>query len=486
VLKVRLDGGTPLTVTTGLGTNAGAAWSPDNTIVFGIRSTAEGATGLYRVSADGGTAESITVTDSSANEFAHRWPHVLPDGRTILFAVGVNGENGPYDMLAVVPIEGGVRRLIGNGADPRYVEPGFVTFADGAGSIMAQPFDVDGLELTDSRFRIAEGTSWRGTAAGLTEYDVSRNGTLIFRESGGALSQGQEELVLVSLDGDVEVVTERGPMRHPRFSPDGRFLAFESEATTEQEYDDIWVWDLQRSIPIRVTFEGDNSFPVWEPGGERILFETGSGIRARRADGSGETEVLLDAAGNLPLHVSPDGEWLLWTQFEDGNANVWMRRLDGSADAQPLLSTSFDESNPAVSPDGRWIAYTSDESGEDEVYVEPFPDRGRRFKVTSGGAWSPVWSPDGSQLYYRRVNPPSIDLEVVDVRAGEVFDVGPATALFPTSGFGGGMGTLFDVSPDGTRFAFVRSDAGGSQPSQWGDTHVVITNALNPGLEGTR
>jgi serine/threonine-protein kinase len=218
-------------------------------------------------------------------------------------------------------------------------------------------------------------------------------------------------------------------MRHPRFSPDGRFLAFESEATTEQEYDDIWVWDLQRSIPIRVTFEGDNSFPVWEPGGERILFETGSGIRARRADGSGETEVLLDAAGNLPLHVSPDGEWLLWTQFEDGNANVWMRRLDGSADAQPLLSTSFDESNPAVSPDGRWIAYTSDESGEDEVYVEPFPDRGRRFKVTSGGAWSPVWSPDGSQLYYRRVNPPSIDLEVVDVRAGEGRSSQPADSV---------------------------------------------------------
>ncbi|NIU18543.1 MAG: hypothetical protein GWN79_05345, partial [Actinobacteria bacterium] len=47
--KVRFDGGTPLTVVSGLGTNAGAAWAPDNSIVFATREDPR----LYRVSADG-------------------------------------------------------------------------------------------------------------------------------------------------------------------------------------------------------------------------------------------------------------------------------------------------------------------------------------------------------------------------------------------------------------------------------------------------
>jgi eukaryotic-like serine/threonine-protein kinase len=480
LLKVRFDGGTPLTVTTGLGTNAGAAWSPDNTIVLGIRE--EG--GLYRVSADGGTPVRITTLDTTAHESAHRWPHVLPDGETVLFAAMIEEEGTTlHDMLAVVPIEGGAHRLIGDGADPRYVEPGFVTFSDQAGSIMAQPFDARALELTGSRFRIAERTTWRGPAAGLTEYDISRNGTLVYR--GGTTQDGeQRDLVLVSMDGSTDVVTTRGPIRYPRFSPDGRYIAFEAEANgSSQENDDVWVWDLVRGIPNRVTFENDNSYPAWSPDGTRLFFENLDGIYARRADGSGETELLQDASGTKPIHVSPDGRWLVWTQRGDGSWDVWMRRLEGDDAARPLLATSFNETSPAVSPDGRWIAYTSDESGDDEIYVEPFPDRGPKYKVTSGGASAPVWSPDGAQLYYRRENPPAGDLEVVDVRPGERFDVTPPRVLFSTSAFRWGASRNYDLSPDGTRFAFIRSKGEGVT-SELGATVVVITNALNPGLEG--
>ena len=75
--------------------------------------------------------------------------------------------------------------------------------------------------------------------------------------------------------------------------------------------------------------------------------------------------------------------------------------LDEDRAVAPLLASPFNESNPAV-PDGAWIAYRSDESGRNEVYVDRFPDLGdRRVQVSTGGGTSPLWSPDGTELYYR-------------------------------------------------------------------------------------
>jgi hypothetical protein len=55
-----------------------------------------------------------------------------------------------------------------------------------------------------------------------------------------------------------------------------------------------------------------------------------------------------------------------------------------------------------LSPDGSSIAYTSGASGEYQIYVEPFPALDRRLQVSrEGGSEEPVWSRDGTRLYYR-------------------------------------------------------------------------------------
>jgi serine/threonine-protein kinase len=61
----------------------------------------------------------------------------------------------------------------------------------------------------------------------------------------------------------------------------------------------------------------------------------------------------------------------------------------------------FIERNPAFSPNGKWVAYSSTETGSDQIYVRPFPGPGPRYPVTVNGGSSPVWSLDGSKLYYR-------------------------------------------------------------------------------------
>ncbi len=480
LLKVRFDGGTPMTVTSGLGMNQGAAWSREGVIVYALQD----GVGLFRVSADGGDPEQITTPDSATGERIHRWPHIMPDGKNLVFAISMAGDGGlpSYEMLATTTIDGGEHRVIERGADPRYVESGFLTYADGAGSIMAQSFDADRMELSASRFRIAEGTSWRGGGAALTEYDISRNGTLIFRH-GGAVTGGINRLVLVDMDGSTEVLATLGPIRSPSFSPDGRFIAYEQESGDSGILDDVWVWDIDRSNPMRVTFENDNSSPAWDRNGDRVFFETATTISARAADGSGETEVIFESPGNKPIQVSPDGAWLVWTQADQASVDIWIGPTDGSAEPRPLLETTFDEFMPAVSPDGRWIAYVSDESGLDEIYVEPFPDRGRKFKVTTGGAIAPIWAPDGRRLYYRQEGSIDRPLTSVEVQAGERFTVGVHQELFSTGNFRRSSNANYDISPDGTRFVFVAvENRVGS--ARVGDTHIVITNALNPGLGG--
>jgi hypothetical protein len=67
---------------------------------------------------------------------------------------------------------------------------------------------------------------------------------------------------------------------------------------------------------------------------------------------------------------------------------------------QTFLGASANEAWPSFSPDGRWVAAGSDESGPYEIHVRSFPDPVVKLQVSVGGAAGPLWSADGSRLYY--------------------------------------------------------------------------------------
>ena len=85
-----------------------------------------------------------------------------------------------------------------------------------------------------------------------------------------------------------------------------------------------------------------------------------------------------------------------------GTRDIYLIDLEADSVGRPLIAEAFNEHSPDISPDGRFIAYGSNESGRDEVYVRTFPDvSGGKWLVSTRGAREPVWSPDGSTLYYR-------------------------------------------------------------------------------------
>jgi Tol biopolymer transport system component len=99
--------------------------------------------------------------------------------------------------------------------------------------------------------------------------------------------------------------------------------------------------------------------------------------------------------------MSPDGKSLLVNALDGDSWAIFRVPLDSARVARSYLTAKANEHAPQFSPDGKWVALVSDESGRDEVYVRSFPDPASRIQISVAGGGEPVWSRDGSRLYYR-------------------------------------------------------------------------------------
>lgn len=90
----------------------------------------------------------------------------------------------------------------------------------------------------------------------------------------------------------------------------------------------------------------------------------------------------------------------------------------------------------------------------------PNPGPGEKTRVSTRGATSPRWSPDGRELFYLSGD---MHLTSVPVRTSPTLELGTPKALFRIPGRSPWLG--FDVSPDGTRFlAIVPESIADEQP----------------------
>jgi Tol biopolymer transport system component len=125
-----------------------------------------------------------------------------------------------------------------------------------------------------------------------------------------------------------------------------------------------------------------------------------------------------------------------------------------------------------ISPDGRWIAYHSNESQRFETYVRPFPDvEGGRWQISSDGGGYPLWARSGRELFFGRES--DYRLMAAPIQSGSGFNFGTPQPLFDASPYVMDMSRMFDVSPDGQRFLFVKSV---SSDSSVRPSIVIATN----------
>jgi Tol biopolymer transport system component len=95
---------------------------------------------------------------------------------------------------------------------------------------------------------------------------------------------------------------------------------------------------------------------------------------------------------------SPDGQWIVFASDRDGNTDLWKQRV-GDPDPVRLTRSAASESRPEWSPDGRSIVFQSERDGGGLYVVST--DGGAERLVSSFG-YEPRWSPDSSQILFKR------------------------------------------------------------------------------------
>jgi len=384
-------------------------------------------------------------------------PQVLPDGRAVLFTVAY-GYLGARGHIEVLTLDSGKRKVVvDDGLDGRYVRTGHLLYLH-QGTMMAAPFDPKQLEVTGRPVPVLEGVThaanlsvgWANSGTGL--FTVSENGTLIFAP-GGMAPDRETQFLWVDRDGKTQPVSglPEGSLGIPRVSPDGHQLAF----TTGGLNSHIWVQNLVRGTATRLTTDGRADFCSWTPDSDRIVAGYSQGgvtnLYWLSPERSEPIERLTTSElTQQPGSWTPDGRHLSYVQWRHSTGSaIWLLDLN-NLETKPILDTEHDYKYPNFSPDGRWLAYTSSESGGSEVWVTSFPDREKRKQVSNGGGWSPLWSPDGSKVYYRS----GYNLMVVDVTSGSELTLGIPYILFEAPWTAASPLRGYDITPDGERFIF--------------------------------
>ncbi|HEX2068660.1 MAG TPA: S9 family peptidase, partial [Actinomycetota bacterium] len=215
-----------------------------------------------------------------------------------------------------------------------------------------------------------------------------------------------------------------GPKRDadPRWSPDGRQLAFTSNRHGDASQ--LYVMPVDGGEPRKLTDTKESiQMPVWSPDGTRLAFI--SRVPASEYEEKDDKKRAPRRIKRLQYKLDDEG----WTF--DRPKQLFVVSADGSGEAKQLTEGDYEHDQPAWSPDGTKIAFSSarhedwDVTLIQDVYVVG-ADGGEPERITAsdGAASRPSWSPDGSRLafnFYPGIwdDPKHTQVAVIDLSSRE-------------------------------------------------------------------
>ncbi len=443
--RYSMSGGTGHPLPEGIAVSS-IVWGTDGTLWISGLTDAE--RGVVRLASDG------TVTRPFGSKSGTYWlSQILPGGRT---AIGIRVPHGASagPVLLIDLTNGDAVALIDRDiTDVRYTS-GYLVLALPNGALEAVPFDAKrGLLLGDA-VQFATGVSV--PVSGVAQFAVSDNGTVVF------IPEEPRQLLLVDRKGNTRAATpERHNYHAPMFSPDGQRI---STDFTSADGRDVSVLNLADGGLTRVSFDRDGHDATWTRAGNAITYiSTKSGpmgiYRARLGRAEAAESLLASTSLAYTGRWLPDDGALVTVanSLVPGSRNdIAIVRNAGRGPIEPLVTTRFEDIDPAVSHDGRWLAFTSDLSGRAEVYIRALHGDGVQVPVSLTGGSEPVWSRNGRELFYRAGASAGAEL----VAAAIAYTPGPTitgrTTLFSVTGMAEGTPhPNYDVSPNGLTFAMV-------------------------------
>ncbi len=228
--------------------------------------------------------------------------------------------------------------------------------------------------------------------------------------------------------------------RSPRFSPDGKKIAFTQPGLDYGNGDgeDIWVMNADGTGLINLTHsEGDDSSPCFSPDGKQIAWLSMRGgnweVYLMNIDGTqlqritnnnprgvglGNRLMIKGTEFYNSLDFSPDGLTIIFKLYRDRSENLYARKRDDTTPLQLTKNRMAYLNGPRFSPDGKKIVFhatpvdlfpaTTLPNGQ-KVFRETFAkivvmnaDGSQPTDLTNSGAaaTNPCFSPDGEKIAF--------------------------------------------------------------------------------------
>lgn len=179
--------------------------------------------------------------------------------------------------------------------------------------------------------------------------------------------------------------------------------------------------EASTSGQIEVTLnEGTNMASALSPDQKTLAIDLLGQLWLLPIEG-GAAKSITDPLGDTRQPTwSPDGQFLAFQAYWDGNWHIYTIHRDGT-NLRQRTSGPFDHREPHWSPDGQHIAFSSDRAGTYDLWILDIANNHLKQQTKeSANEYAPAWSPDGKQIGFVSDDPTKRGIQIVSTVNGNI------------------------------------------------------------------